>query len=83
MLSQTKKKRLITVVWQNTATSLCTIIQHLCKAVLRQATNRYVQGYESASKRALVISIAFGLMSQPIKFRFNSLQTTAVVPEPK
>ena len=31
----------------------------------------------------LVISIALGLMSQPIKFRFNSLQTTAVVPEPK
>ena len=44
---------------------------------------RYVQGYESASKRAFVISIAFGLMSQPIKFRFNSLQTTAVVPLPK
>jgi len=43
----------------------------------------YVQGYETASKRAFVISIAFGLMSQPIKFRFNSLQTTAVVPEPK
>ena len=43
----------------------------------------YAQGYESASKRAFVISIAFGLMSQPIKFRFNSLQTTAVVPEPK
>ena len=30
---------------------------------------RYVQGYESASKRAFVISIAFGLMSQPINFR--------------
>jgi len=39
-----------------------------------------VQGYETASKRAFVISIAFGLMSQPIKFRFSSLQTTAVVP---
>ena len=44
---------------------------------------RYVQGYESASKRAFVISIAFGLMSHPIKFRFSSLQTTAVVPLPK
>ncbi len=43
----------------------------------------YVQGYESASKRDLVISIAFGLMSHPIKFRFSFLQTTAVVPEPK
>ena len=43
----------------------------------------YVQGYETASKRAFVISIAFGLMSQPIKFRFSSLQTTAVVPLPK
>jgi len=49
----------------------------------RQATNRYVQGYETASKREFVISIAFGLISQPIKFRFSSLQTTAVVPEPK
>jgi hypothetical protein len=46
-------------------------------------SKRYVQGYETASKRAFVISIAFGLMSQPIKFRFSSLQTTAVVPEPK
>ena len=44
---------------------------------------RYVQCYETASKRAFVISIAFGLMSQPIKFRFSSLQTTAVVPLPK
>ena len=43
----------------------------------------YVQGYETASKRAFVISIAFGLMSQPIKFLFSSLQTTAVVPLPK
>ena len=50
---------------------------------LRQAAKRYVQGYETASKRAFVISIAFGLMSHPIKFRFSSLQTTAVVPEPK
>ena len=46
-------------------------------------THRYVQGYETAYKRAFVISIAFGLMSQPIKFRFSSLQTTAVVPLPK
>jgi len=29
------------VVWQNTATSLCTKFQHLCNAVLRQATKRY------------------------------------------
>ena len=49
----------------------------------RKALIRYVQGYETASKRAFVISIAFGLMSQPIKFRFSSLQTTAVVPLPK
>ena len=44
---------------------------------------RYVQGYDTASKRAFVILIAFGLMSQPIKFRLSSLQTTAVVPQPK
>ena len=51
--------------------------------ILFRIFSSYVQGYESASKRAFVISIAFGLMSQPINFRFSSLQTTAVVPEPK
>ena len=55
----------------------------ILQAHLRQARKRYVQGYETAYKRAFVISIAFGLMSQPIKFRFSSLQTTAVVPLPK
>ena len=47
----------------------------ILRFVVRRTThipNRYVQGYETAYKRAFVISIAFGLMSQPIKFRFNS-----------